>query len=132
QAARPASTASRSPSPTTRKRRTWRTPGRSSRTRGPSARRFGPGSYLLPAVLVLRGRQVREVALDARSEVVRVGRLHDAQRRLPLRALPAAAGIGPDARAEPGTEPRPLRADDDRDSQCEQGDVQPAHNADLS
>ena len=86
----------------------------------------------LPPVLVLGRRQVREVALDARREVVGVRGLDDAERRLPLRAVAAAPRLGADARVQACTEPRPLRTDHDGDGQCEQGDVQPAHCRDLT
>ena len=56
-------------------------------------------NHSLPAVGLLDRRQLGQVALDARGEVVRVGR-DDAQGRLPLGPVALAAGVGPDVRAQ--------------------------------
>ena len=87
---------------------------------------------LVPAVGFFDRRELREVTLDARGEVVRIGVLDDPKRRLPLRALALPAGVRTDVDTQPCLEPRPLRADNDRDCQREQGDVEPAHDPILA
>jgi hypothetical protein len=100
--------------------------------RGQAAQPLSRQTLLIPAVLVLgRRREVREVALDACGEVVRVARLDDPERGLPLRALAAAPGVGPESILEAHTEPGPLRTHDGGHGQCEQREVQPAHGSIL-
>src|SRR5581483_1914260 len=80
------------------------------------------------AFAVVDRRQVGEVALDAGREFVRLVVVDDAQARLAPRALPATAGVDPEALSQP----RPLSAGYQHDSSREQGDVQPAHAASLA
>src|SRR5258707_14221745 len=75
---------------------------------------------LVPAVGLFDRRELREVALDARGKVVRIGVLDDPKRRLPLRALALPAGVRTDVHTQSCLEPRPLRPANDRRCQLDQ------------
>ena len=130
-ARRPERTASSSPPPTTRSRRTWRTSARSSRTRARSGR---PSSS---AERASAGRSPRSSAA-ARGRAPRWRRSRrrrrgdDRERLLALLPFAAAARLRPDARLQPPAQAGPFRPDYHCDRQDEQGDVQPAHGTDLS
>jgi len=76
---------------------------------------------------VVDRRQVREIPLDARRELVRLVIPDDAKTRLPPGTLPTPTRVD----SEPLIEPRPLGGREQHDSDREQGDVQPAHAASL-
>ena len=80
------------------------------------------------AFAIVDGREIRQIPLDAGRELVRLVIADDAKTCLTPFALPAPARID----SKPLSQPRPLGARDQYDSDREQGDVQPAHAASLA
>jgi hypothetical protein len=76
-----------------------------------------------PIVALFDHREVLEVALDARGEVVLALAFDHGE--LPLSPRPCARGAG--LAAEARTQPRPLRRDDERNGEREHGDREDAH-----